>query len=204
MAKGARGVYPVSAVLLREELEKAVLRGASARGLDADEQAVHLEVDYPENVEQDLNRWLPLVKWLLAIPHYVVLAFLWLAFVVLTVVAFFAILVTGRYPRGIFEFNLGTPSGLSNNVQILELLREADPEMFATVAGTGAGLVLIAAGLAAHTLRRRKGQRGIGCRPYHAWTALCSLQGRTRRIGQSQLRHCNPAGAALRATGRAG
>jgi hypothetical protein len=58
-------------------------------------------------LEPDLSRWLWVVKWLLAIPHYVVLAFLWLALLVLTVVAFFAILVTGRYPRGIFDFNLG-------------------------------------------------------------------------------------------------
>ncbi len=58
-------------------------------------------------LEPGLSRWLWVVKWLLAIPHFIVLAFLWIAFIVLSVVAFFAILFTARYPRGIFEFNLG-------------------------------------------------------------------------------------------------
>ena len=66
---------------------------------------------YPVRIEgqlqPDLSRWLWLVKWFLAIPHYIVLAFLWLTLLVLTVIAFFAILFTGRYPRGIFDFNLG-------------------------------------------------------------------------------------------------
>lgn len=68
-----------------------------------DEQAIHLELDYPE-VEQDLNRWLPLVKWLLAIPHYIVLAVLSIGAIFAVVLAWFAILLTGRYPRGLFDF----------------------------------------------------------------------------------------------------
>ena len=68
-----------------------------------EEQAVHIEIDYPD-VQRDLNRWLPLVKWFLAIPHYVVLVFLSIAAFLAGVVAWFAILFTGRYPRGIFNF----------------------------------------------------------------------------------------------------
>jgi hypothetical protein len=66
-------------------------------------QAVHLDLDYPD-VPRELNRWLPLVKWFLAIPHYVVLFFLYIAAFVVVVIAWFAILFTGRYPRGMFDF----------------------------------------------------------------------------------------------------
>ena len=71
-----------------------------------DEQSVHLEIDYPD-VEEDLNRWLPLVKWLLAIPHYIVLSILLIAVILAVIAAFFAILFTGRYPRGLFDFVVG-------------------------------------------------------------------------------------------------
>ena len=70
-----------------------------------------MDAAYPVSLEGELDpnlsRWLWLVKWFLAIPHYIVILFLWIAFVVLTVVAFFAILFTGRYPKGIFDFNVG-------------------------------------------------------------------------------------------------
>jgi len=69
-------------------------------------QAVTLDFPYPD-AKQELNRWLPLVKWLLAIPHYIVLFFLSIAAIVLVIVAWFAILFTGRYPRGLFDFVLG-------------------------------------------------------------------------------------------------
>ena len=71
-----------------------------------DHQSVQLEYVYPD-AQGDLNRWLPLVKWFLAIPHYIVLFFLDIALIVVVIVAWFAILFTGRYPRGIFDFVLG-------------------------------------------------------------------------------------------------
>ena len=71
-----------------------------------EEQKVHLDIDYPD-AERDLNRWLPLVKWFLAIPHYIVLLFLSIAAFVVVVNAWFAILFTGRYPRGLFDFVVG-------------------------------------------------------------------------------------------------
>jgi hypothetical protein len=66
-------------------------------------QSVHLDIPYPD-ARHGLNRFLPLVKWLLAIPHYVVLFFLYLGAIVLVIGAWFAILFTGRYPRGIFDY----------------------------------------------------------------------------------------------------
>jgi hypothetical protein len=71
-----------------------------------EEQSIHLDLDYP-NVENDLNRFLPLVKWFLAIPHYFVLALLWLAALFVVFIAWFAILFTARYPRGLFDYVVG-------------------------------------------------------------------------------------------------
>jgi hypothetical protein len=68
-----------------------------------EQQSVRLDYAYPD-VPRELNRWLPLVKWLLAVPHYIVLAFLAVAAALATIGAWFAILFTGRYPKGIFEF----------------------------------------------------------------------------------------------------
>ena len=65
----------------------------------------HLDVDYPD--ARQLNQWLPLVKWLLAIPHYVVLIVLFVGAIIATIIAWFAIVFTGRYPQAIFDFIVG-------------------------------------------------------------------------------------------------
>lgn len=70
-----------------------------------EQQSIHLEIDYPDSTQ--LSRWMPLFKWLLAIPHYVALVFLGIGAVLATVVAWFAILFTGRYPRGLFDYVVG-------------------------------------------------------------------------------------------------
>ena len=67
------------------------------------QQSVHLDYVYPD-AGRELNRWLPLVKWLLVIPHFIVLIFLWIAAIVVVILAWFAILFTGRYPRSMFDF----------------------------------------------------------------------------------------------------
>jgi len=71
-----------------------------------EEQGVHLDFPYPD-AKEELNRFLPLVKWFLAIPHYIVLAFLYLGAIFAVLFAWFAILFTGRYPRGLFDFVVG-------------------------------------------------------------------------------------------------
>ena len=71
-----------------------------------DEQSVHLDIDYPD-AERDLNRWLPLIKWLLALPHWLVLGLLSILAMFAVVIAWFAILLTGRYPRPLFDFVVG-------------------------------------------------------------------------------------------------
>ena len=71
-----------------------------------EEQAVHIDVAYPA-APRDLNRWLPLIKWFLAIPHYIVLCFLCVAACVCVIIAWFAILFTGKYPESLFSFVVG-------------------------------------------------------------------------------------------------
>jgi Domain of unknown function (DUF4389) len=92
-----------------------------------EEQAVHLEIDYPD-VEKDLNRWMPLVKWFLAIPHYIVLAFLAVGAWFAVIVAWFAILFTGQYPKGLFDFVVGVGRwGLRVNAYTVLLVTDRYP-----------------------------------------------------------------------------
>jgi hypothetical protein len=92
-----------------------------------DEQAVHLEVDYPD-VERDLNRWLPLFKWLLAIPHFIVLLILLIFAFFAIVIAWFAILFTGRYPRALFDYVVGVMRwGLRVNAYVGLLVTDRYP-----------------------------------------------------------------------------
>jgi hypothetical protein len=90
---------------------------------DPDQYAVTYEVDYPE----ELNRWLPLVKWLLAIPHFILLSFLAIAAWVVGIVAFFAILFTKRYPRGLFDFVVGVARWNARATAYVYLLRDEYP-----------------------------------------------------------------------------
>jgi len=68
-----------------------------------DERLYHIEIPYPK-AEEELHRWLPLIKWLLAVPHYIALFSLSIVALVMVIVAWFAILFTGRYPKGMFDF----------------------------------------------------------------------------------------------------
>ena len=87
--------------------------------------------DYPVHLEGelagDLSRWRWLVKWLLALPHVLILAILWIAFVLLTIAAFFAVLFTGRYPRGIFDFVIGLNRWVLRVLAYVSLMTDAYP-----------------------------------------------------------------------------
>ena len=91
-----------------------------------EEQGVHLEIDYPD--ASQLNRWLPLIKWFLAIPHYIVLILLFLAAIVIVVVGWFIILFTGKFPRGFHDFLVGvTRWALRVEVYVLLLTTDEYP-----------------------------------------------------------------------------
>ena len=89
-----------------------------------EEQAVHLEIPYPD-VERDLNRWLPIIKWLLAIPHFIVLIVLWVLLIGAVIISWFSILFTGSYPVSMFSFVVGVMRW-SNRVAAYAILLTTD------------------------------------------------------------------------------
>jgi hypothetical protein len=92
-----------------------------------EEQSVHLEIDYPD-VKNELDRFMPLIKWFLAIPHYIVLAFLAVGAVFAVIFAWFAILFSGQYPRGLFDYVVGVGRwGLRVNAYALLLVTDRYP-----------------------------------------------------------------------------
>ena len=108
-----RGKYPRWWYDWNLELSRFAMRVNTYLSLLRDEypstdeqQAVHLDIDYP-NVGKDLSQGMPLIKWLLAIPHYIVLLFLAIAAFFAVIIAWFAILFTGRYPKALFDFVVG-------------------------------------------------------------------------------------------------
>jgi len=92
-----------------------------------EEQSVHLEIDYPD-AKNGLNRWMPLIKWFLAIPHYIILAFLAVGVVFAVILAWFAILISGQYPKGLFDYVVGVSRwGLRVSAYVFLLVTDKYP-----------------------------------------------------------------------------
>ena len=92
-----------------------------------EEQSVHLDIDYPD-VKTGLNRWMPLFKWFLAIPHYIVLAFLAVGAVFAVIISWFAIMLSGQYPKGLFDYVVGVARyGLRVNAYAFLLVTDRYP-----------------------------------------------------------------------------